>query len=195
MSTIINHDLQMRLLLGEQGPYTVADYMEIPQENGLRYQLMRGWLVREPSPSEIHQRIVGNLYMKLRHWADAGALGKVYVAPFDTVLSGQTVLQPDILFIAAERAAIITRANVQGAPDLAIEVLSGGTARRDRVVKQSLYREAGVTEMWLVDTDKRQAGVFCLPEEDTAGIWYQEKERIVSSLFGQLDFTVNDLFA
>ena len=44
--------------------------------------------------------------------------------PFDVVLSDTDVVQPDLLFVSNERAAIITADNVQGAPDLVVEILS-----------------------------------------------------------------------
>ena len=40
---------------------------------------------------------------------------------------------------------------VDGAPTLAVEILSPSTARRDRDVKRRRYLEAGVEEVWLVD--------------------------------------------
>ena len=42
------------------------------------------------------------------------------------------VVQPDLLFVSNERGHIITPANIQGAPDLVVEILSPSTAERDR---------------------------------------------------------------
>ncbi len=193
MATTINYDLQERLFHGEHGPYTVADYMEIPQDQ-IRFQLMRGWLVREPSPREIHQRVVGNLHFCIRIWVNDKKRGEVYIAPFDTVLSSETVLQPDLLVISTERSSLITAANVQGAPDLVIEVLSESTARRDQIVKQSLYKEAGVLEMWLVYTDEHRVDVICLQQSDFQTLQFRGKETVSSPHFGPMGFAVDDLF-
>ncbi len=193
MAVLAHYDLQECLLRGEHGPYTVADYMEIPQE-GVRFQLMRGWLVREPSPAEIHQRIVVNICYFMRKWVNEKQRGEVYIAPFDTVLSTETVLQPDLLFISSERIDLITEANVQGAPDLVIEILSPSTARRDQVVKQALYKEAGVLEMWLVNTDEHQVDVICLQGNDSLPRQFRGDETISSPLLGEMDFTVDALF-
>ena len=57
----------------------------------------------------------------------------------DVVLSDTNTVQPDLLFVSKERADIITPANVQGAPDVMVEVRSPSTARLDWVVKRELY--------------------------------------------------------
>jgi Uma2 family endonuclease len=78
------------------------------------------------------------------------------VAPVDVVLdeSAALVVQPDIVFIARNRRSIV-RDRIFGAPDLVVEVLSPGTARRDRTTKLAWYRRYGVRECWLVDLRRR----------------------------------------
>jgi hypothetical protein len=49
----------------------------------------------------------------------------------------------------------IVRNQVWGAPDIAVDVLSPSTARRDRTVKLGWYRQYGVGECWLVDAHQR----------------------------------------
>ena len=79
------------------------------------------------------------------------SLGRVYFSPFDVVLSDTDVVQPDLLFVSNGRADIITADNVQGAPDLVVEILSPATAERDKTVKVDLYARYGVIEFWIVD--------------------------------------------
>ena len=95
-----------------------------------------------PSPKEIHQYISSILHIMIGTFVRERRLGKVYFSPFDVVLSDTNVVQPDILFISNERADIITSDNVQGAPDLVVEILSPATAERDRTVKLDLYATA-----------------------------------------------------
>ncbi|HEX4415604.1 MAG TPA: Uma2 family endonuclease [Lacipirellulaceae bacterium] len=70
-------------------------------------------------------------------------------APMDVTLSDDTILQPDLLYIAKSRRHIIHE-RVEGPPDLVIEIISG-TSRRDRVEKLDLYAKYGVAEYWIVD--------------------------------------------
>lgn len=190
----LNPEVEALLLRGELGPYRIEDYLQLPVD-GPRYQLMRGWLVREPSPGENHQRAVGTLYLLLRRWVDARRLGVVYLAPFDTVLSQKDVVQPDLLFVAAARRAVITGKNVQGAPDLVIEVLSPSTWGRDRAVKRAIYAQAGVREAWLADPRKRTLEVIALQEEGQPVVTYRGEDRPRSAVLGELDFAAAEVFA
>jgi Uma2 family endonuclease len=65
------------------------------------------------------------------------------------VLSEYDVVQPDV-FVVCDPLKI-TEKNVQGAPDLIVEVISPATARKDRWEKKDLYERFGVLEYILVD--------------------------------------------
>ena len=137
---------------------TFADYRKTPDD--VRYELLAGQLVANPTPNEVHQRISMALVILLWPFVKRHNLGHVYAAPFDVVLSNTDVVQPDLLFIANERAHIITDENVRGAPDLVIEILSPATATRDQTFKRSLYAKHGVKEYWLVDTAAKTVTVL-----------------------------------
>ena len=73
--------------------------------------------------------------------------------------------QPDLLFVSNERAHILFNgANVRGAPDLVIEILSPSTTGRDRSLKRALYARYGVSEYWLVNPDARTVTVLRLDD-------------------------------
>jgi Uma2 family endonuclease len=70
------------------------------------------------------------------------------------VFSKFDVVEPDLLYMSNERAAaILTAANVQGVPELVIEIGSPGTRRRDETIKRRLYERMGVSEYWVVDPE------------------------------------------
>jgi Uma2 family endonuclease len=81
-------------------------------------------------------------------------------APTDVKLSDSHVVQPDIIFISQENSNIITENNVDGAPDLIIEILSPGTAYHDLIEKKEIYERFEVKEYWLVDPKKRRVEIF-----------------------------------
>jgi Uma2 family endonuclease len=62
-------------------------------------------------------------------------------------------MQPDLVFVSNERRGIIADLTLKGPPDLVIEVLSPGTARRDRGLKHRLYARRGIAQYWIVDPD------------------------------------------
>ena len=64
------------------------------------------------------------------------------------------MVEPDLLYMSNERAARgADEANVQGAPELVIEIGSPGTRKRDETIKRRLYERAGVSEYWVVDPE------------------------------------------
>ena len=129
------------------GPYRAKDYWELPE--GAPYELMRGELVLSPSPRTSHQIIIGQLFNVFQAIEKRGG-GLSILSPMDVILSDDTILQPDLLYVAKARRDIIGD-RVNGPPDVVIEVLSPRAERRDRVQKLALYAEYGVPEFWIVD--------------------------------------------
>src|SRR5436305_9026054 len=129
---------------------TYDDYVLIP-DDGKRHEILDGEHYVSPSPSLGHQRLVARLFRWLDGFVHPRELGEVLFAPLDVLLSWKDVVQPDLLFISRERAEISTEKNVQGAPDLVIEVLSKSTWNLDQDVKLQRYERFGVREYWLVD--------------------------------------------
>ncbi len=141
---------------------TFSDYLETPDDE--RYELLGGDLLMPPSPNISHQAVQMSLGSLLYFWVMERRLGQVFSSPCDVVLSDSDVVQPDILFISNERRHIITGANVQGAPDLVVEILSPSTSGHDWTTKRELYGRHGVREYWIVDTDERTVTAF-LPRD------------------------------
>jgi Uma2 family endonuclease len=132
-------------------PLSYADYAAI--DDGRRYQVVDGELIVTPSPNTFHQRALFTLAGRLDSYLQAHPVGEAFFAPFDVILRVEApaiVVQPDLLFVSAERSAIVTEANIQGAPDLVVEILSPSNARLDTIRKLPLYAAAGVREYWIV---------------------------------------------
>lgn len=138
---------------------TYEDYVLFP-EDGQRHEVLAGEHYVTPAPTPGHQITSGRVHLKLGTFVVERRLGTVLYAPLDVLLSEQDIAQPDLLFISNERAAILTRTNVLGAPDLVIEILSDSTRRRDETVKRDRYERFGVLEYWLVDPARRTVKVF-----------------------------------
>ena len=75
----------------------------------------------------------------------------MYNAPIDVILAPDSVVQPDLVFVAAGREAIVTERAIEGSPDLAVEILSPGSDRRDRIAKAALYARYGIRHYWIPD--------------------------------------------
>ena len=131
----------------QHGPFTYADYLLTPDD--VRYELINGELIMAPAPTTLHQRVSRNFGAVLWPFVRDNNLGEIFYAPTDVYLSDTNLVQPDLLFISTARAHIITETNIQGAPDLVIEIASPSTEERDRSVKLELYAHFGVLEYWL----------------------------------------------
>jgi Uma2 family endonuclease len=140
---------------------TYADYAAIP-EDGRRYELRDGELSVTPAPGTTHQGILRDLLVVLNEHVKRGGLGVVFPAPVDCILSDTTVLQPDLVFVATARRAIVTERGIDGAPTLVVEILSPSSAWTDRTVKAGLYARHGVPWCWIVDPTTRTIEALAL---------------------------------
>lgn len=148
-----------------------------------------------PSPSVAHQEISKRLYRALLEWIEDRGLGKVYFAPLDVVLSEYDVVQPDLLYVSNDRVGIIKEANIWGAPDLVVEVLSPGTAGWDRKIKRQTYARFGIRELWLADPESRSIEVATLKDGDlsTAGV-YPLGSTLVSPILPGFKLSIDTVF-
>lgn len=129
---------------------TYADLQGMP-EDGRRYEILEGELCVTPAPTTHHQRVSRNLEFVLHAYVTQHQLGEVFDAPIDVVLDQHTVVEPDLVFVATARLAIIRERAIEGAPDLLVEIASPSTQARDRGAKQQSYARYGVAHYWRVD--------------------------------------------
>ncbi len=172
---------------------TYRDYCELPEEN--RYELIEGEILMTPSPSLLHQEAAHRLNESISSHVARNNLGKVYFAPLDVVLSEYNVVQPDILFVSNDRKAILKEENIQGAPDLIVEITSPASRERDRLIKKNLYTRHGVKEYWMVDLEKKCIEVLSLRNTEyyLIGIFFKE-DHLSTRLFPDIKLPVSPIF-
>ncbi|MFT4039132.1 MAG: Uma2 family endonuclease [Thermomicrobiales bacterium] len=144
--------------------HTLADLYAMPEsERGERYELIDGELVVSPPPVWRHQMISTRLAAWLTMHVDSEGLGWVNSGP-GVAISSRTYLIPDVVFVSRERGDIIDEAGIEGAPDLAIEILSPKTRRHDLLTKRAQYAQLGVREYWIIDPDALTIDVLALAD-------------------------------
>ena len=174
---------------------TYEDYRTTPADE--RCELLDGDLIMVPAPNLKHQAVQLQLARRLARFIEDQALGTLFIAPCDVVLSDTDVVQPDLLFVSRKREYLLSGGeNVRGAPDLVIEILSPATADRDRGYKRELYGRHGVTEYWLVDPiaetismHRQRAGVL------TATQTFGRGQTLRSPRLAGLELHVDDVFS
>lgn len=180
-----------------QGQWTYEDYLRLP-DDGKRYEIIEGVLYVANAPSYEHQFAVGEIFGELRAFVKAKNLGVVIAAPFEVHLPGiAKPVQPDVLFIAAQRQPTSDIQLFEGAPELVVEVISPSSLRLDQHIKFGAYEQAKVREYWLVDPKTRSVEVYTLPAD---GVEYAllgqfgNGERLKSAALAGLELAVDSLF-
>ena len=132
---------------------TYADYARLTPPDSGNYELHNGKIIFMPTPIGYHQQISMRLSIKMGSYILQKQLGQLLAAPMDTIFSEHDTLQPDLLFVAQERVHIIKK-QVEGAPDLIVEIISPGNTQKEMSYKKYVYETSGVREYWLIHPEK-----------------------------------------
>lgn len=134
--------------------WTVEEVRALP-DDGARYEVIDGELLVTPAPTWTHGEAVQELQYRLHAYLRMVGIGHVKVAPADVVFDPRTLVQPDLFVVPLVGGRRPDDWSQAGRMLLAVEVLSPGTARRDRILKRELYQRVDVPEYWIVDADTR----------------------------------------
>ncbi|MCD7954366.1 MAG: Uma2 family endonuclease, partial [Lachnospiraceae bacterium] len=75
------------------------------------------------------------------------------------------------------------KGRVYGAPDLVVEILSPSTMRRDRSLKLTKYKRAGVREYWMIDPDYKKVYVYDFEKSESYKI-YEFTDAVPVGIYG-----------
>ncbi len=137
---------------------TAAELERMPQ-NDMHVELVKGEIVKMTPAGHEHGEIAGALFAAIHSFVHQHKLGKVYAAETGFILSRNpdTVRAPDAAFVSAERAAEQKRREgfFDGAPDLAVEVVSPEDTAEEVQVKVLEYLRAGTKLVWVANPRTR----------------------------------------
>lgn len=172
------------------GPHRAADYWKLSE--GEPVELILGRLVVSPSPDTYHQTILMCLASMFLDIAKSTG-GRAFVAPMDVVLSDESIVQPDLIYVSKQRRDIVKQ-RIEGAPDLVVEVLSESNVRRDRIDKLNLYAQHGVSEYWIIDPHESQFD-FMVNRDGRFEVQPQQDDRYQSPRLAELAINLADFWA
>jgi Uma2 family endonuclease len=118
---------------------------------GTLVQLINNQIVMAAAPLDIHQLVLGDIFVEITMYVKRKKLGQTRVAPYDVFLSAKNVFQPDISFVANENLPRIEADGLHGAPDLVVELLSPSTSKYDLDEKKDVYERYGVKEYFIIE--------------------------------------------
>ena len=139
-------------------PVTLEEYAGLPMHP--RYELVKGVLVELMVASDAHEETVMLVgHHMLGHVRPRG-LGKVYGSNRGYVTgpdSPATSRMPDVSFVSNARLSQPDLAGMlyNGAPDLAVEILSDSNTPAEIAQKIEEYLGAGGRAVWVIDIDVR----------------------------------------
>lgn len=143
---------------------TAEEFYRLPPDNlydSFRDELIRGvHCVREPPPGGPHGEADAMLVYLLVSFVLPRRLGRIRQnAGFVFERNPDTVCAPDISFMAAHRAADFDKPYPDGAPELAVEILSPGNTKKDTAWHVDLYLRTGSRLVWIVDPKRHTVTV------------------------------------
>jgi Uma2 family endonuclease len=128
-----------------------------------RCELVRGELIMMVPAGSEHGGIIGDLTLLLGNYVKGRKLGRIFGAETGFIIchNPDTVRAPDIAFVRADRLpAKLPRGFFDGAPDLAVEVLSPGDRASEVQSKIRDWLEAGCRAVWIVDPETESVTIY-----------------------------------
>lgn len=160
---------------------TLEEWEALPEDNALRLELAEGVLMMSPQPFLWHLNAVTELTYRIKAQLPPELIA---VAEPEVVLAEApwTIRAPDV--VVTRTAVYESNPPRLRAEDvyLAVEVLSDGTRRVDRVLKFSEYADAGIAQYWIVDLDE--------PTTLTAYVLVDGDYELVAECTGAVDLDV-----
>ena len=163
---------------------TVSDYYSLPDNR--RVELIDGVFYDMVAPSYLHQLILGGLFRLFADCIEKHNMPcEVFMAPCDVRLdqNDYTMLQPDLLVICGRKDYLQLK-YLEGAPDLAVEILSPSTRSKDMILKLYKYKNAGVREYWIVDLQNQSVTVHDFRDEES----YDPQKYCKRQILGWIPF-------
>ena len=131
-------------------------YLDSPQSRH-KSDLIEGVFIMASPATFEHEEIIGFLMTTMRNFVEFHRMGTVVSSNAGFRLSEHNVLQPDVSFVSAARLHLVEDVVFDGAPDIAVEVISPSSRHYDTVEKKINSGRYGVGEYWLIDPIRRDA--------------------------------------
>ncbi|HMV08305.1 MAG TPA: Uma2 family endonuclease [Cyclobacteriaceae bacterium] len=171
--------------------WTVEDYLLLGEAN-TPCQLINGELIMSPAPNPEHQRVLAKIFKLI----DRFSTGETFFAPIDLFIDQKNVFQPDLIYISPEKANIVSKRGIEGAPDLIVEILSPSNIFTDRNQKKFTYQKIGVKEYWIVDPANKTLEIYKHDQADqnTPSLYVAGEGEVTSSVLPNLKFDLKEIF-
>ncbi len=171
---------------------TLDQFLALP-DDGWRHEFNRGVLIKMPPAKHGRGKIISNVVDSLSPLLRQTNLGRVYGQEGFALDGPDLIGIPDVAFVRMDRV-LNTADNewLQGAPDLAVEVVSPSNDPEDLAEKIEQYLEFGSQEVWIVDPRTRQVHIHATGDARRV---LRAGDTLVSPLFPGWQLPIDGLFA
>jgi Uma2 family endonuclease len=171
---------------------TAEELMKLP-DDGNHYELIKGELLTMSPPGDEHGAVIMNLTIPLGVYVKENNLGVLRAAEtgFKLESNPDTVLAPDIAFIARDRVGTKVLGYRWGAPDLVVEVMSQWDSNPKATRKAELWVELGARAVWVVNPRQRTVEVF---RADGERKLFHETDELVDDTVPGFRVAVSEIF-
>ncbi len=138
------------------GQYTFDDFLVLIKEYQ-KADLLDGVIYMASPESTDDNKLGGWLYSLILEYVSELDLGEVYYSRVAFRITEKRGPEPDVAFVAKSRLNLVQRGFVDGAPDIAVEIVSPDSVQRDYEKKRLVYEAGGVKEYWIIDPAEREA--------------------------------------
>jgi Uma2 family endonuclease len=175
------------------------EFLRLPEDPfGFSSQLIDGEVVMN-DPLPLHQFVVIDVLVALVAWTRAAPGRGQATMPLDVRLDERNVFGPDVMWYAEGRAPRRDGGRPSAIPDIAVEVRSPSTWRRDLEVKKPVFERQGLPELWLVDTVSETVLVFRRSRPDAAAfdiaLTIARGDSLTSPLLPGFALALSELFS
>ncbi|MFI5932778.1 Uma2 family endonuclease [Actinoplanes sp. NPDC051494] len=165
----------------------LEDVLNLP-DDAPRVELLDGVMIVVPSPTIGHQNIGNLLWAWLRQHAPDTFLA---VTAVGVAVGMRDSLEPDVLLLRQPVAS----GNHYVLPSqvvIAVEIVSPGTRRRDRLEKPALYAAAGIPHFWRIEQDPLRVFAYDLVDGRYEAAGEAGAELVLSAPF-EIKLPIRDI--
>jgi Uma2 family endonuclease len=142
-------------------PLTLEEFGQLP-DDGVRHEISEGELITLPPPKSLHSRIASKVFNGIQAVLGESGFGEVFLEA-GYVLSREplTVRQPDVSAVSKERIKTTAPDDYfEGAPELAVEIVSPAHSAEDLAIKVEQYLQSGARQVWVLYPKMKRLHLF-----------------------------------
>lgn len=153
---------QPAMRIDTQPVMTEEEFVAGYRDEDVKAEFVDGRVIIVPPESRQDEKIRWFVGKVLGIFIECHNLGEVYGPNLTARLRVGLRRVPDLLFVSSDRLPLLQENHIEGAPDLAMEIVSPDSAARDWHDKYLEYEATGVREYWVIDPRVRRVDVYHL---------------------------------